>query len=61
MKFLFRLWAQGLIKVLKLKFRQDYEAEVDADADADAWLRLRSLILDEILKLDFEVEMPMFG
>ena len=25
-KLLFRLWAQGLVKILKLKFRQDFEA-----------------------------------
>ena len=25
-KLLFRLWAQGLVKILQLKFRQDYEA-----------------------------------
>ena len=27
-KLLFRLWAQGLVKILKLKFRQDFEAGV---------------------------------
>ena len=27
-KFLFRFWAQGLVKILKLKFRQDFKAEV---------------------------------
>ena len=27
-KLLFRLWAQGLVKILKLKFRQDFQAEV---------------------------------
>ena len=27
-KILFRLWAQGLIKILKLNFRRDFEAEV---------------------------------
>ena len=26
--FLFGLWAQGLVKILKLKFRRDFEAEV---------------------------------
>ena len=26
-KFLSRLWAQGLVKILKLKFRRDFEAE----------------------------------
>ena len=26
--FLFRLWAQGLVKILKLKLRQNFEAEV---------------------------------
>ena len=26
--FLFRLWAQGLVKILKLKFKRDFEAEV---------------------------------
>ena len=25
-KLLFRLWAQGLVKILKLRFRQDFEA-----------------------------------
>ena len=25
-KLLFRLWAQGLVKILQLKFRQDFEA-----------------------------------
>ena len=27
-KFLFRHGAQGLVKILKLKFRQDFEAEI---------------------------------
>ena len=27
-KILFRLWAQGLVKILKLKFNRDFEAEV---------------------------------
>ena len=27
-KLLFRLWAQGLVKILKLKLRQDFEARV---------------------------------
>ena len=36
-KLLFKIWAQGLVKILKLKFRQDFEAGV--------W------ILVEILKL----------
>ena len=27
-KLLFRLWAQGLVKILKLKFNRDFEAEV---------------------------------
>ena len=27
-KFLFRIWAQGLVKILKLKFRRDFEAEI---------------------------------
>ena len=26
-KFLFRIWAQGLVKILKLKFRQDLYGE----------------------------------
>ena len=41
--FLFRLWAQGLVKILMLKFGQYFAA--------DAWLRLWSFILVEILKL----------
>ena len=27
-KLLFRLWAQGLVKILKLMFSRDFEAEV---------------------------------
>ena len=27
-QLLFRLWAQGLVKILELKFRRDFEAEV---------------------------------
>ena len=27
-KLLFRLWAQGLVRILKLKFRRNFEAEV---------------------------------
>ena len=42
-KLLFRLWVQGLVKILKLKFGQ-YLA-------ADVWLRERSWILVKILKL----------
>ena len=54
-KLLFRLWAQGLVKILKLKFRQDFEAGVwilveslgfeilnfkfSGEWDADVWLR----------------------
>ena len=37
-KFLFRLWAQGLVKILKLRFRRDFEAEVWSFFAADAWL-----------------------
>ena len=48
--------SQGLVKIFKLKFRQDYEAEDFSLKSgqffaADVWFRLRSLILVEILKL----------
>ena len=49
--FLFRIWAQGLVKILKMKLRRDCEADVWTVFAADAWLRLWSLILVEILKL----------
>ena len=42
-KFLFRLWAWGLVKILKLKFGQYFAADV--------WLKLRSWILVKIMKL----------
>ena len=41
-KLLFRPWAQGLIKILKLKFRQDLKLEFGQYFDADVCLRLRS-------------------
>ena len=64
-KFLFRLSAQGLVKILKLKFRQDFDAEVWSvfyqlnlgqkfkflSQDADVSLRFGSNCLIEILKL----------
>ena len=34
-KFLFRLWAQGLVKILKLKFRQDLKLEFGQFYSAD--------------------------
>ena len=45
-----------MVKIFKLKFRQDYEAEDFSLKSgqffaADVWFRLRSLILVEILKL----------
>ena len=56
----FRLWAQSLVRSLKLKFRRDFEAEVS--------LRLRSWTLVKIMKLGLVkilsfifVEMLMFG
>ena len=49
--FLFRIWAQGLVKILKMKLRRDCEADVWTVFAADAWLRLWSLILVKILKL----------
>ena len=47
----FRLWTQGLVKIFKLKFRRDF-AEEWSEFAADACLRLWSVILVEILKLD---------
>ena len=41
-KLLFRLRAQGLIKILKLKFRQDLKLEFGQYFDPDVRLRLRS-------------------
>ena len=41
-KLLFRPRAQGLIKILKLMFRQDLKLEFGQYFDADVWLRLRS-------------------
>ena len=34
-KLLFRLWAQGLVKILKLKFRQDLKLEFGQFFSAD--------------------------
>ena len=42
-KLLFKLWAQGLVKILKLKFSWD----------TDVWLRFWSWSLVELLKLKF--------
>ena len=39
-KFLFIFWAQGLFKILKLKFKQDFEGEVRSIFAADVWLKL---------------------
>ena len=41
-KILFRLIAPSLIKILKLRFRRDFEAEIWSVFSADVWLRLRS-------------------
>ena len=67
-KLLFRLWAQGLIKILKLNFRQDLKQEFGQYFAADVWLRLQSWILVKILKLGLAkilslslVEILMFG
>ena len=43
-KLLFRHWAQGLVKILKLKFRQDLKLEFGQYFAADAWLSFWSLI-----------------
>ena len=50
-KLLFKLWVQGLVKILKLKFRQDLKLEFGQFFSADVWLRLRSWILVKIMKL----------
>ena len=67
-KLLFRSWAQGLIKILKLKFRQDSKLEFGRHFNPDIWLRLRNWILVKILKLGLTnslslclVEKLMFG
>ena len=41
-KLLFRPRAQGLIEILKLKFRQDLKLEFGQYFAADVWLRLLS-------------------
>ena len=51
-QLLFRLWAQGLVKMLKLKLRRDLKLIFD-QYFADVWLRLWSWILVKILKLGF--------
>ena len=38
-KLLFRLWAQGLVKILKLKFRQDLKQEFGQYFATDVLLR----------------------
>ena len=50
-KLLFRLWAQGLVKILKLKFRQDFEAEVRSVFCC--WFLVE--ILNLLLNRDFEI------
>ena len=39
-KILFRLWAKGLVKILKLKFRQDLKLEFGHFFSADVLYRL---------------------
>ena len=41
-KLLFRPSAQSLIRILKLRFRQDLKLEFGQYFDADVWLRLPS-------------------
>ena len=67
-KLLFRPWAQHLIKILKLKFRQDLKLEFGQYFDPDVWLRLRRWIWVKILNLGLTnnlslclVEKLMFG
>ena len=48
-KFLFILWAEVLVNILK--FRQDLRPKFGHYFAGDAWLRFRSLNLVEILKL----------
>ena len=43
-KFLYRLWALGLVKILMFKLRRDLKLKIGQYIAADAWLRLRSLI-----------------
>ena len=50
-KLLFRLWAQGLVKILKLKSGDILKLKFGQYFAADVWLRLQSLILVKILKL----------
>ena len=65
--FMNRLWAQGLVKILKLKFRQDLKLEfcqyfaddVVRGYEVESWSRFWSYVLNcLILSL---VEMLMFG
>ena len=48
-KLLFRFWAYGLVKILKLKFRQDLQLGRDSEARFEQVL-WRGWCLDEILK-----------
>jgi len=67
-KLLFRLSAQGLVRSLKLKLRQDLKLKFGQYFAAHSWLRLRSWILVKIMKLGLVkilslclVELLMFG
>ena len=50
-KLFFRLWAQGLVKILKLKFSKILKLELVEHFAADVLYRLWSWILVDILKL----------
>ena len=54
LRLLFRLWAHGLVKILKLKFRRDFEAEV--------WSVICFWCLAEVMKLNLGRDSEtMFG
>ena len=53
-KLLFKLWAQGLVKILRLKFRQDFDAEV--------WSVFCCWCLVEVMQLNLgQDSKPWFG
>ena len=61
-KLLFRLWAQGLAKILKLKLRQDFEAEVYSVFCCWCLVEVKILTLGLVMILSLSlVQMLMFG
>ena len=62
-KLLFRLWTLGLVKILKLKFRQDFENGVCSAFCRWCFVEVMKLSLgrDSEARFGQDVEMLMFG